>query len=32
MQPYCVQIAKLDAAGKLAPTLAGLAKASARSS
>jgi len=26
MQLYCVQIAKLDAAGKLAPTLAGLAK------
>ncbi len=26
MQLYCVQIAKLDAVGKLAPTLAGLAK------
>jgi len=26
MQLYCVQIARLDAAGKLAPTLAGLAK------
>jgi glutaryl-CoA dehydrogenase len=26
MQLYCVQIAKLDAAGRLAPTLAGLAK------
>jgi len=26
MQLYCVQIAKLEAAGKLAPTLAGLAK------
>jgi glutaryl-CoA dehydrogenase len=26
MQLYCVQIAGLDAAGKLAPTLAGLAK------
>jgi glutaryl-CoA dehydrogenase len=26
MQLHCVQIAKLDAAGKLAPTLAGLAK------
>jgi glutaryl-CoA dehydrogenase len=26
MQLYCVQIAKLDTAGKLAPTLAGLAK------
>jgi glutaryl-CoA dehydrogenase len=26
MQLYCVQIAKLDAIGKLAPTLAGLAK------
>ena len=26
MQLYCIQIAKLDAAGKLAPTLAGLAK------
>ena len=26
MQLYCMQIAKLDAAGKLHPTLAGLAK------
>lgn len=26
MQLYCVQVAKLDAAGRLAPTLAGLAK------
>ncbi len=26
MQLYCVQIARLEAAGKLAPTLAGLAK------
>jgi glutaryl-CoA dehydrogenase len=26
MQLYCVQIAKLDATGRLAPTLAGLAK------